>query len=88
MSELPVPAKTVFSDFSFDLTDYKVERSGETIATLKGLANSDEGGNHISFLYGADVKPGDVLISDEDYIVKKVKTDTYHGNPELIKAYF
>lgn len=86
MSELPVSAKTYFDDFSFSLISYKIKRSN---STLQGLPNDDEYGTHIAFLYGADIQIGDVLFGDgEEFYIKKVKTDTFQGNPELIKAYY
>lgn len=89
MAELPVPAKTFFDDFSFSLLPYKIKRSNSVIATLQGLSNEDEYGTHIAFLHGADIQIGDILLGDgEEYLVKKVKEDTYHGTPELTKAYY
>lgn len=90
MSELPIPAKMYFSDFAFDLVEYKVQRSGSTVATFHGLLNKDENGRHISFLYGSDIRVGDLLTNNEfcSYSIHDIKTDTYNGVPELIKAYY
>lgn len=89
MAELPVSAKTYFDDFSFALLSYKIKRSGSVISTLQGLSNDDEYGSHIAFLYGSDIQTCDILSGDgNEYFIKEVKTDTYKGNPELIKAYY
>lgn len=90
MGSLPVPAKTFFADFSFDLLTYTVNRDSEVVATVEGLSNSDEDGRHIAFLIGADIEVGDVLISStgERFVVKRIGYDTYNGKPELIKAYY
>lgn len=88
MAELPVSGDQFFQDFAFTLLEYQVQRSGKLVYTLKGMTNDDEGGNYIAFLYGAEISEGDELIADERYVVRKVKVDTYHGNPEVIKAYY
>ena len=88
MADLPVPAEVFFSDFSFDLVEYQIERSGEIISSAKGLLNKDEDGRHIAFMYGTDVRVGDVLLCNKPIKVKNVCVDTFEGNPELLKAYF
>lgn len=90
MGALPVPAKTFFQDFAFDLLTYTIERDSKVVATAEGLRNSDEDGKHIAFLIGPDIEIGDVLISStgEKFIVKHIGYDTYNGQPELIKAYY
>ena len=42
MGALPVPAKTFFQDFAFDLLTYTIERDSKVIATAEGLTNTDE----------------------------------------------
>lgn len=88
MAELPVSGDQFFRDFSFSLLEYQVMRSGKLVSTLKGMTNDENGENYIAFLYGAEIREGDVLISDETHVVRKVKVDTYHGKPEMIKAYY
>ncbi len=89
MASLPVPAKTFFNDFVFDLLNYGIERNSIIIATLQGLANKDEDGKHIAFLLPCDVQVGDVLINgSRRFAVKNIEFDLYNGRPELLKAYY
>lgn len=89
MAELPVSAEQFFRDFSFDLTEWTVERGGAKIATVKGLANSDENGRYLGMLHGCDVRPGDRLIGfSAVHHVSRVEVDTFGGIPSLVKAYY
>ncbi len=89
MSELPVPAEIIFRDFAFDLTPFKIERDSETIGTAKGLKNSENGKDYVSFLFGTDVQKGDILKSEEEtFYVTKTLTDTYSGEKQLINAFY
>lgn len=89
MASLPIPAKKYFNDFSFDLVNYTVNRDSKVIGIFNGLTNTDENGQHISFLMDATINVGDVLTStNKSYVIKSVEYDTYQGNPDLIKAYF
>lgn len=89
MFEILVPGRRYFSDFAFDTVECSIKRYLEIFATLKGLGNEDENGRHIGFMVDADMQEGDVLIlSDSEFIVKKVGYDTYQGNPALVKAYY
>lgn len=89
MSELPIPAKIFFADFSLSLFPCKISRMGKIVGTLQGLTNEDEDGAHVAFLYPADIRRGDILYGDgENYIVKKIRIDTYKRQPELVKAYY
>lgn len=89
MAELPVPAEIFFNDFSFSLENYDIKRAGSIIGTVQGLSNDDEDGPHIAFLFGANILAGDELINQHESItVKKVKIDTFHGKPELLKALY
>lgn len=89
MASLPIPAKDFFRDFDFDLLDYKVLRASQRVAELKGMLNKDDDGQHIAFLLGFDILPGDILAhGPKTYTIKSVDFDTYNGNPEMIKAYY
>ncbi len=89
MASLPVPAKTYLQDFDFDLLEYNIIRNRQTVAVLKGIINKDEDGNHVAFLIGFELLPGDVLEhGGKKYVVKSTGTDTHNGKPEIIKAYY
>ena len=89
MSELPIPAKQYFNDFSFDLIEYEVKRKNEIIGSCKGLTSGDEKGRHIAFLMDASILPGDVLItSNKTFVIHRIDYDHYNGSPELLKAYY
>ena len=89
MSILPVPAKTYFSDFAFDLIEFKIQRDGQTVLTAKGLKNKENGKHYVSFFYGTDVQAGDYLISDDETLcVIELLTDTYNGEKQLINAVY
>ena len=89
MSDLPIPAKQYFDDFAFDLEDYKIIRGGKGLCTAKGLTNSEKGRPYVSFLVGLDLRVGDVLLHGKDCLsVLDLDTDSYNGEPQIIKAYF
>lgn len=89
MSDLPIPAKQYFDDFTFDLDEYKIIRGGKEICTAKGLPNTENGQAYISFLTGLDLRVGDVLQHGKDCLsVLDLDTDSYNGEPQIIKAYF
>lgn len=89
MSVLPVPAEMYFSDFDFDLVKYDVVRDGTHIATTKGLTNSDEMGNFISFPIDVDLQVGDVLQTKRQrLIVKSIDYGIYEGEEQIINAYY
>ncbi|SHM77113.1 hypothetical protein SAMN02746066_03249 [Anaerosporobacter mobilis DSM 15930] len=84
MSELPVSSKVFFSDFSFDLLQYTVNRSG---LTYNGLI--DEQYHYISFHVTDDIIKGDILVSSNGtYTISKIVYDTYNGVPDLLRAFF
>lgn len=88
MAENPIPATVFFQDFAFDLKDYQVLRNSILVDHAQGLSNRDEGGKHIAFLYGLEIYPGDVLVSNgSQFTVRSVGYDTFQGKPDLIKAY-
>ena len=88
MATLPVPAEQYFEDFSFDLEEYQVVRKGTVIATAQGLSNSSYGQQFVSFLFGIDIQPGDMLQSDAlSAFVARVEHDTYNGERQLTNAY-
>lgn len=89
MASLPIPAKIYFSDFSFDLIDYEVNRNLNEIGNFKGLKSKDENGRYIGFLIDADIQINDVLKAmNETFIIRNVSYDHYNGIPEMIKAYY
>lgn len=88
MSVLPVPADQYFDDFAFDLEDYQIIRKGEIIATVKGLSNSSYGQQFVSFLFGVDIQPGDMLESNScSSYVSRIEHDTYNGEKQLTNAF-
>ena len=89
MSVLPVPAKTYFSDFAFDLIDYEIIRNNEPIANAKGLKNKENGKSYVSFHFGTDVMQGDILIGDDETLtVSETSVDTYNGEKQIINAFY
>ena len=89
MAELPVPAKVFFHDFSMDVSDYSVSRFGSPVGAFPGMPNEEGRRRYIAFLYGCDVRAGDLLVCGEDeYHVTKVETDTYRGEPSMVKAFY
>ena len=89
MGFLPIPGEIYLNDFP-DKSTYSIYRSGNLIAKVDGLTNSDEDGKHIAFLYGTDVIVGDVIQakSGKSYTVISTDTDEYDGEPSIIKAYY
>ena len=89
MADLPVPAKIFFRDFSMDVSDYSVSRRGSPVGVFPGMPNTESGKDYIAFLYGCDVRAGDLLTRGEDvYSVIEVETDTYRGEPSMVKAFY
>lgn len=89
MSALPVPAKTYFADFAFDLVDYEIIRNNEPIANAKGLKNKENGEKYVSFLFETDVKQDDILIGDNETLtVYKTSVDTYNGENQIVNAFY
>jgi len=89
MSALPIPAKTYFADFAFDLIDYDIIRNGKSIANAKGLKNKEHGRTFVSFLFGIDVSPGDILIGNgETLTVSEISIDTYNGEKQIVNAFY
>lgn len=87
MASLPIPGELYFRDFAFDAVDYSIEREGTVVASTRGLSNSDHGQAYIHFPLGTDIRPGDVLIAGSSrFNVRTVETDTYNGEPSLLKA--
>lgn len=87
MASLPVPGEQYFRDFAFDAVDYSIERNGAVIASVRGLPNGGHGLAYIHLPLGTDIRPGDVLIAGSSrVIVRTVETDTYNGEPSLLKA--
>lgn len=89
MGQLPVPGEIYLNDFP-DKTTYTITRDGQAIGDFDGLTNSDEGGNHIAFLYGTKIEIGDIISSEFETPIKVKATgiDTYNGTAEIIKAYY
>jgi len=86
MTDLPIPARQFFKDFSFDLDSFLVKRTG---ITLDGLTNKDEEGHHVAFLYGCDIQVGDVIVSgSKHYVVNRIEVDGFNGQPDMAKAYY
>lgn len=89
MASLPVSGEQYFRDFAFDVVEYSIEREGVMITSARGLSNVEHGAKYIHFLLGTDIRPGDVLIaSSSRFNVRTVETDTYNGEPSLLKALF
>lgn len=87
MASLPVSGEQYFRDFAFDAVDYSIEREGAVIASARGLSNSEHGQAYIHVPLGTDIRPGDVLVvGNSRFNVRTVKTDTYNGEPSLLKA--
>lgn len=85
MGVLPVPAETIWSDFSFDLQDVTVFREGQHIATYKGLL--DKG--FIFFKPDVDIQCDDTLSFDGQKVkVQRIANETYNGNIELISVHY
>lgn len=86
MSILPVPAKMLFSDFSFSLEEYSVIRNNKNIMTIKGLPEYD-GKSGVAFLLSdnPDIQIGDTLrTEDEKIVVYDISYDKYNGHKELL----
>lgn len=87
MASLPIPGDQYFCDFAFDAVDYSIERVGTVIASVRGISNSDHGQAYIHVPLGTDIRPGDALVAGSSrFIVHTVETDTYNGEPSLLKA--
>lgn len=87
MASLPVSGEQYFRDFSFDTVEYSIEREGNVVAAARGLSNKERGQVYIHVPLGTDVRPGDVLIAENSrFVVRAVETDTYNGEPSLLKA--
>ncbi len=87
MASLPVPGELYFKDFAFDIVDYSIERDGTVIAAVQGLSNNEYGRAYIHVPLGTDIRPGDVLVAGASrFYVRSVETDTYNGEPSLLKA--
>lgn len=87
MASLPIPGEQYFRDFAFDAVDYSIERNGTVVASARGLSNSEHGRAYIHFPLGTDIRPGDVLVAGNSrFNVRTVETDTYNGEPSLLKA--
>lgn len=87
MASLPIPGEQYFRDFAFDAVDYSIEREGIVITTVRGLSNSEHGQAYIHIPLGTDIRPGDVLVAGNSrFSVSTVETDTYNGEPSLLKA--
>jgi hypothetical protein len=89
MGFLPIPGEMYINDFP-DKASYTVLRNNTVMGNFEGLTNKDEDGNHVAFLYGADIQIGDILTADyvKPIQVKSTEIDTYEGNPAIIKAYY
>ena len=89
MAFLPVPASQYFSDFSFDLVEYKIIRGNESLGTARGLTNTDDRGQYVSFLIGIDLRVGDVLQDDSTCLeVIDLSFDSYNGEDQMVNAYY
>lgn len=89
MSTLPIPAKTYFSDFAFDLVEYQIFRNNGLIGSAKGLANTANRKKFISFLVETDIQPGDRLESvNGTIIVSSIGFDTYNGEKQIVNAFY
>lgn len=87
MANLPVSGEQYFRDFTFDAVDYSIDRDGTVIASVRGLPNSEHGLAYIHIPLGTDIRPGDVLVAGSSrFIVRTIETDTYNGEPSLLKA--
>lgn len=87
MASLPIPGEQHFREFAFDAVDYSIEREGTVIASVRGLPNSEHGRSYIHFPLGTDIRPGDVLVAGSSrFSISAVETDTYNGEPSLLKA--
>ena len=87
--ELPVPGKQHMEDFCFDLVEYQIVRNNQVINVAKGLSNDENGKPYVHFFHGVDIVLGDILKStNEDFTVKRLETDTYHGEPQLTRVYY
>ena len=87
MASLPIPGDQYFRDFAFDMVDYSIERGGAVIASVRGLSNSEHGRAYIHVPLGTDICPGDALVAGNSrFIIRAVETDTYTGEPSLLKA--
>lgn len=87
MASLPILGEQYFRDFAFDTVDYSIEREGTVIASVRGLSNNDHGQAYIHIPLGTDIRSGDVLVAGNTrFNVRTVETDTYNGEPSLLKA--
>ncbi len=87
MASLPVPGEQYFRDFAFDTVDYSIERDGAVIASVRGLPNSDHGLAYIHVPLGTDIRPGDSFVAESSrFIIRTVETDTYDGEPSLLRV--
>ena len=86
MASLPVPGEQYFREFAFDTVDYSIEREGTALASVRGLPNSDSGLAYIHVPLDTDICPRDVLVAGNSrFIVRDIETDTYNGEPCLLK---
>jgi hypothetical protein len=86
MADLPISSKQHFKNFSFDLSTCLIKR---TEIEIDGLFDKDEEGEHIAFIYGCDIKIGDVIeYGNKSFIINNVQIDNYEGEPNMLKAYY
>ena len=84
MASLPIPGDQYFRDFAFAMVDSSI---GAVIAYVRGLSNSEHGRAYIHVPLGTDICPGDALVAGNSrFIIRAVETDTYNGEPSLLKA--
>lgn len=89
MGILPVPGEIYLDDFP-DKAPYAISRNGQHVSVYDGLTNTDDGGNHVAFLYGSDIQAGDFISSPDgfSFTVKSTGIDTYEGKPSIVKAHY
>ena len=89
MASLPVPASVYFRDFDFDSLMCTISKPSGKELTLKGIPNKEHGRSYISFPLDSDVTPGDTIRCSEGvFLVNSVSVDTYHGEPQILNAFY
>lgn len=91
--QLPVSAEMYFDDFSFAIMEYNVIAQDSVVATYRGLPNSDEDGDCISFLMSdhPQIAVGYTICTSDglkSFNITRIAYGYYDGRPELLNAYY
>ena len=88
-NELPVSGERYFKDFANEIINYDVKRNGETVFSVGGIPNMEYGQKYIHFPINTDIQVGDTLESSNTSLrASQVITETYNGEPSLIKVHY